>query len=314
MGTSRRKPRSGSQVRIRDTSPDDDSDGSVDGRYIRHRDGRVEFVPEGGSGSRSNRRQVDLEQKTAARNRDFRAKRDGYESDEGEMLRGSRRADHRTSRRLEDDVSYGRDVNPPHRPKGHGSRRSDSVDDIAAAAVGGMTAARRRRDEAYGNGRRRYDDDDRRRGPRVRDDRYEDRGYASDRPGRSSRYDRDGAIDRDSRRRPDPYQSDARRPRAHDPALRARYDDDPYYDRRGERGGLQRSRSERVTRDRHGDHLRGSDRYGSHDSRAGSKGGNQDWKKQAGAMFMTTAMPVIRREGTKFVKKELESYLAGKGR
>jgi hypothetical protein len=35
----------------------------------------------------------------------------------------------------------------------------------------------------------------------------------------------------------------------------------------------------------------------------------KDWQKEAGAAFMAYALPVIKKEGPKYVKKELQKFL-----
>lgn len=293
------RPRSNSQVRIRAESPGNDSEGSNEGRYVRHRDGRVEYIS-GSTSGRPSRRPMDLEKKNAPRNKDFRDKRDGYESEEGEMLK---KAAPRSSRKAYPDDD--RDADMGRRPK------QSSRDDYGAAAAGGAAGAAASRRPRGGPARVHYDYDDddepaapRSRAPRNRPDRYDERGYASDR-GKSSRHERDEYADRDARRRPEASGSN-RRPRGQGAAPRSRYDDD--YPPKDDRRPLQRSRSERVPRDTR-------DRYGRDERGASSKEkANKDWKKQASAIFMSQAMPMIKKEGTRFVKQELENYMKNKAR
>ena len=73
----RRRSRSKERPRLR--SPP--SDETISGRYVKHRSGKVDFIPD---------RAHDLEQKNSESNRQFRGKRDGYESEEGMQLRKER--------------------------------------------------------------------------------------------------------------------------------------------------------------------------------------------------------------------------------
>jgi hypothetical protein len=48
-------------------------------------------------------------------------------------------------------------------------------------------------------------------------------------------------------------------------------------------------------------------------SRKRTAGGGKDWQKEASAAFLTYAMPMIKKEGTRYVKKELQKFLASRG-
>jgi len=110
------------------------------------------------------------------------------------------------------------------------------------------------------------------------------------------------------RPRYDAYYSDSRedrvyprtrdRDRNHDRIRDRERDRDPrddYYDRR--------------PRDRYRDDYYDHDRR----DRDGRRGGNPDLAKQAGILFTTYALPVIKREGTKFVKKEFANLMQKRG-
>lgn len=300
--------------------------------------GEVEFVPEGGRDRAPKRRTHDLEKKNGDSERRFRERRDGYESDEGENLRRAKKSTPRATKESIGDVDD--DETHIEKPKGHSAwdsqyvkpsrngnsrenafvvpdrtrRRGDTGRDDDLAVAG------RRRDLA----RRKYSDDEeddidvvpRRRPQKGRsgEPRHE-RGYESEGPSRrrggfddddkydkrrSARYDDDSAP-----RRRDPPRDDRRRSQGRS----SRYDDDDY-DRparsRRDEQPLRRARSDAKSRDR--------DRYG--DRRGGSdrnRGGDKKvWMDQAGTLFMTHAMPVIKREGGKWAKKSLETYMSGR--
>jgi len=100
--------------------------------------------------------------------------------------------------------------------------------------------------------------------------------------------------ERQQRPRPQDYYSDYREDRA---------------PRRGDpRGGYGRD-------ERGGDPYGDPRRRGDPRERGGggkSRGGNA-WQKEAGAAFMTYAMPMIKKEGTKMFKKEMQKFLAKQG-
>lgn len=151
-------------------------------------------------------------------------------------------------------------------------------DPEVAYASGGRSGGRRDRyDDGYDDYRRRDKRDD---------------GYRSDR-------DRRGGL-APPRPKYDAYYSDSREDRAY-PRPRDRDRDDrrsraDYYDSRD--------------RDRYRDDYYGRDRR-DRDRRGKNK--SEDWQKQAGVLFTTYALPVIKREGTKFVKKELQNFLQKRG-
>lgn len=303
-----RRDRSDSQVRVQE--PDaNDSDGSIEGHYVRHRDGRVDFIPDDKSRRGGNPR--DLERKNGPDNRRFRDKRNGYESDEGEQLRRERR------RRADDDAparmppaNGSNNYDLPERPR----RRPDrgDVDPVAAGAGGaaaGYGAARSSRRPPPDRNDDPYDDEPpRARRPRPRprstaydeDPRYHERGYDSERPRR-----RRSAWDDED---PDlPPRRSARPPRDpyDDPRPRRRYadDDDDYYDAAPRRSNTMSGRSRRSRYD---------DPRDPRDPRAAAPGG-ADWKNQGMELFKTHAMPVIRQEGGRMIRKQLQNFIANGG-
>ncbi|KAF2100443.1 hypothetical protein NA57DRAFT_54532 [Rhizodiscina lignyota] len=137
--------------------------------------------------------------------------------------------------------------------------------------------------------RDRGDPRDPRRRPRYEEpDGYDprDRGYRSDRDGRrrpAPRYDdyySDGGHSR-GYNRPPPFYPDERDPR------RDSYGGGAYGGRRGSRDRRDRYRDDYDDRDR-GDRHR--------------KRGGPDWQATAATAFATYAMPMIKKEGTKFLK------------
>lgn len=123
-----KRSRSGSQVRVRSPSEEKGygSDDSSNGWWIKHKDGRKEFVHDNDPRAASMKSRAskptgrhDLENKSAPRNKQFREKRDGYESDEGETLRKEK-----------------------GRRSGYGNSRGDSRDGMNSkgAALGGAAA------------------------------------------------------------------------------------------------------------------------------------------------------------------------------
>ncbi|KAI9713758.1 MAG: hypothetical protein M1828_001352 [Chrysothrix sp. TS-e1954] len=337
----RRGSRSRSQVRIQ--APPDDADTDtvyVDGHYVRHRDGNVEFVPN--DTARPRRSPLDLERKTDGRNRQFREKRDDYESDEGEKMRSARQ---RRAPIDEDDE----DDSPPDRrrprpdsglPRRERPRRERSRDDegmgrgpaalagaalggvsgAAAGAAGGAVASHRSRDGRDG----RDGDSERRRRPPVgpRDD-YDDDyppprrrqpsmppsyAYPESRgnQGRGPRGARPPRDDDQYERRQMPRRREAddfdRRP----PPRSRRYDDYDSYDYRDAREAPRRApRRARSFEDDRGPPRRRDARDDKKDPK-----NKQDWTKAAGAIFMTQAMPVIKKEGGKFITKQVAQYMA----
>jgi hypothetical protein len=72
-------------------------------------------------------------------------------------------------------------------------------------------------------------------------------------------------------------------------------------------GGSRRDRDPRDRRDRHDDRGGRGDRGG---SRAMGKPGQPEWQRQAMTMFKEYALPVIKKEGQKYIAKQI----AGGGR
>ena len=272
----------------------------------------------------SKRRTHDLESKTADSNRNFRDKRNGYESDEGEQLKKIKRHSRRDSVGDNDNTRI-------EKPKGRSaweganvrSRGKDSREDNAF-----VIPDRTRRDHADGMGagkrremaHRRYDSDS--------DDEYPPRRQRSQRKAHESDldrgYDTEGArrrrrgwddedkdykqANRRSARFDDGYEPTRRAPPRDDrlrPPRNSRYEDVESFDRKGrdrdrrDNQPIRRARSDAKPRDR--------ERYG---DRRDPRDKRQEWAKQAGALFMTQAMPVIKREGGKWAKRELENYFA----
>ena len=262
------------QARVRDPSPVE----SVVGEYVRHRDGKVDFKP---PRPRGVRKPQELEARDNIGAPPVHSRRDGYESDEGPPKRGGKQG-----RRSRGDVLDGYDL--PERPRNRSMSEyagPAAVGAVAGAATG-YPGARRSRRPPPESRRQRYDDpeDDYpargARRPRNPPDPYDDRGYASDRPRRASRWDPDDDVT---------YADLA--PRRCPP--RARYEEDDYYDDR--RAPPMRSRSIQEADPR----LAG-----------GRPGGKEDWKQQGIGLFKAHAMPVIRQEGGRFVRKELGKFLA----
>lgn len=307
----------------------------------------------------------DLERKTTDESKKFRAKRDGYESDEGETLRKSKRpsGDPRDGPRRRDYDDYDDPYVPlekkdskldrikdklamplrgkPRAPDDRDDRNPPPVEygaapiaaGAAGAAVGAAAASGRPRPRGYDTDperprrRRTWGEDDMRAGGRDRGrDRYDDDGYDRRprprfedddryRSGRKDRYDDYDDYDRRDKRRDDrdrrgglapprpkydAYYSDSREDRAY-PRPRNRDRDD------------RRARddySDRRDRDRYRDEYYGRDRR---DKDRRSKGKSDDWQKQAGVLFTTYALPIIKREGTKWLKREAQNYLQKRG-
>ncbi|KAI9702246.1 MAG: hypothetical protein M1820_006178 [Bogoriella megaspora] len=185
----------------------------------------------------------DLERKVSPRNREFREKRDGYESDEGDQLRKAKRGgggESERPRRKDRAPSYADNVDPRDiepdprrdarrtRPPGPGQARGSYYGEEAPVEP----PRRRNTERAPPSRRTQYNDDDddddydprqRRAPPRRRgdEDEYYDRGYRSE--------------ERTAPRRP-PAPRDDRGYRSHGEDGRQRrrrdsYDDDDSYDR-----------------------------------------------------------------------------------
>ncbi|KAL9051531.1 MAG: hypothetical protein Q9162_005960 [Coniocarpon cinnabarinum] len=308
-----RRERSNSRVRVKPPPTDyhsSDDEGTIKGSYVRHRNGQVEFVPDD---PKPKRRAHDLEKKTGDGDRRFRERRDGYESDEGEQLKSVRKRPPRDARDSIGDVDDGSTNRPSGRSRHAGGREDGFV--LPDRTRGGRDPrddrddrmVARRRYDAPPRGRHDSDLDDeydprsRRRPPPQRGpDSRRDRGYDSEGPSRRRRdWDddnqysdrrRSGRYDDYPPKRPD-YRQDRRRSQPRP----SKYDDDPY-DRR------ERRRDEPPVRRARSDARR--------DERAGGK---NVWANQAGALFTTYAMPVIKREGGKWARKQLESYMGQQG-
>ena len=269
--------RSQSQTRARLQSPP--SDESITGRYIRHRDGTIDFMPDG---DEARKKPHDAERKTAPRNLQFREKRNGYESEEGEILRkGKGRGD------VSDDGDLAGAVRAPPPRRGGGER---SLDDDRPR----RPPPQRRRSRPPPPPDLSDDDDipPRRPPPRRRTVYPDEDDYLSDEPPR--------------RRRP-PYDSDIAPPRYDRLPVRSRYDDDDYDDRRGG-GGLRRSKSDRRYRGDELDRYRDDGRRPPRNAREREEKKKDDWKKQ----LMAQAMPVVKQEGGKFIKEILAQQMQGR--
>lgn len=287
-----------------------------------------------GSGGRSKRKDDDdyeTDRRRPPRDRDGRDRRDDYDSDDGDARRRPRKA-----RGVDDD-----DLVLPSRDR---SKETKKPNLPAAAALGGGAAAGAAVGGTAGPAAHaaakqlERDSDDEKPGPvkssardprsRVEDDLYRERrdpkrrDYNTDdeapRPRRRRDPDEDeyAGAGRSSGRRGEGASRTGDRPRR-------RYDDDDdddYPPRRSEPKGVQRSQSARYPsgrdRDRDRELDRGLDREYDRRGLGGGKPRNerekrgkekdkQDWKKQAGALFMSQAMPVIKREGMKMLQKEM---------
>ena len=187
--------------------------------------------------------------------------------------------------RYDDDDYYER---RPPRPRAHPTFVDDPEDIYGRSGGGGGggggLARRRDRydDDVYDDYRRRERDDP----YRVERDRDRNGGLMPTRP----RYDGYYSDSREDRAYPRPR--DRGRDRLRDRG-RDRDPRDDYYDRR--------------PRDMYRD-----DYYDRRD-RDGRRGGGKDLQRQVGLLFTTYALPVIKREGTKFVKKELANFIEKRG-
>ena len=289
----RERSRSTSQVRLHAPSTASDSDETIIGEYVRHRNGKIDYEPKSSRKSAS-KKLPDLEEKTSDRNRTFRARRDNIELDEGEQLRGGlAKAPSRRSpgRRPPEDVET-----LPERSKGPSNIAGPVAGAVAGAAAGYAAQPRRSHGPPPEAGRRRYDDRDidprppprstRPRRPPPEADR--DRGYDSDRPRRAPRW---GPDDDDLSyvdRRP------TRRPKA-----RGAYDDPRYDDRRyDDRVPPRRDARRRA--------------YSQDRAPRVPPQAAKDWKHQGMGLFKEHAVPIIRREGGRMVRQELGKFLAQK--
>lgn len=369
------RARSRSKVRLQE--PDDSGDGggeSDDGRdgrhYVRHRDGRREFVPDAGRGDRDrvprrpkyHHRVSDLEAKDAPKHRDFRAKRNGYEAAEGRTHRDIQ-AKYEGLDDLADD----------------GASRIRAPDPYEDRAGG---AARRRSQKPHRSHRSRDEDAD----PYHDDRGYKseadpmgyrseaERGYTSEAPRKSRRarhnvppdyYDspRGYPAEPPLRREPPPPRRRAspRRspPRPYDEPSRerGRYDtaaypsppppprsndsqsrrhrrgasvpsapyppaEDPYYHQDPRRRARARSTAQRedhayaaadhggAAPRRHAS-MRGPHEERHHHARQErQQKGTPEWVKKGGAFVVSTALPIIKQEGKKYIEKEMEKRLA----
>ncbi|KAK8085686.1 hypothetical protein PG997_006957 [Apiospora hydei] len=227
-GAPRRRHRSHSQVRLQEPELDESSDDddpryhhsskprggggapppADPGRKVRHRDGRVEYVPDEpdrklNSNSSARRpkprtRVSDLEEKDGPQFRDFRARRDGFEAEEGRTHRNlkSSRGDRAIYDDGDDNDPYGlggaggpggRDSHLPPPPVGSASRSRGGPDPYDAALGAGAGAAGGAAAAAAASARsgRRHEEPPRRprdRPPPTYHDDIGDRGYTSDAP------------------------------------------------------------------------------------------------------------------------------------
>jgi hypothetical protein len=304
----------------------------------------------------------DLERKISPEQKQFREKRDGYESEEGEMHKKAAPRAPRPRVNYEDDSRaddpYER---KPRDPRGddmslplRGKPRDPAAAALAGAAGGAAVAAaaanpRLQRRRTYkGEGRDpRYGEDSppRRADPRGREEdprylstgknaRIDDRGYRSDDRGY-------GVVKRPQRRRDDDYSDDSE-----DDRYRRRRDEggyrsdrgnkvqkpprpqDYYSDHRDDRARRSDPRAPRR-RDPARDRYRDEDRYRDYDRRRtddydrpkSSKGGggplagfgNSKWQKEVGTAFVAYALPTIKKEGGRYLKKEMQKFLARQG-
>ncbi|KAK3044569.1 hypothetical protein LTS18_000923, partial [Coniosporium uncinatum] len=121
---------------------------------------------------------------------------------------------------------------------------------------------------------------------------------------------------------PRPRRDERDRSRRRPPPSRYPEEDDRYYsddrDYRRRDDGLRRARSQRGPRDRYSDDR---DRYDDRDRpRQRGRGGqlpnipgiklDKEWQKQGAEMFMTYAMPTIKREGGKYLMKNMHKFLS----
>jgi hypothetical protein len=297
-------------------------------------------------GPRASAVRRDLERKDSEENQKFREKRDGYLSDEGEALkkakqevgqrgllpvpRGNGGGRGNGSGRSNSEAPIPPPLRGGYGERDRGGRRArdyDTEPDDRGARRGG-----RDRDDGYGRDKRpaarygsgNYDEESPRRRPPPRDDQDRDRdrrrandvdrGYRSDHiPGRRTR---DG-----DNRRPGRYEDDdrnARRPGHrdddYDRPQRGYYSDRDDRDRRErDRNGGGRYDDDRKYRNDKGRRPRyddDRDYKGSSNSRRKGESGSRNWQKEASALFVTYALPVIQKEGTRFVKKQAASFLA----
>lgn len=216
-GGPRRRHRSHSQVRLQEPELDDSSDDDDPryhhsskprsgggappppppdaGRKIRHRDGRVEYMPDEADKKMSSTarrpkprtRVSDLEEKDGPQFRDFRARRDGFEAEEGRTHRNLKSS--RGDRAIYDDGDEndpyglggpGRESHAPP-PAAAGRRGGPDPYDVAMGAGAGAAAAAAVASSRLG---RRHEEPrkPRDRPPAAYHDDIGDRGYTSDAP------------------------------------------------------------------------------------------------------------------------------------
>jgi hypothetical protein len=313
----RRRPRANSNVRLQ-TSDDDDNDDPRSRGGVRSR--RAPAPPK------------DLEAKNGDEYRRFRQKRDGYESDEGKMHRKAKNAPPQPQPRGYPDDNDD-DYRRPKRAETSLPVRGKPRDPVNGVEYGGAAIPtedrgiqrRRTYKEPSARETQGYDDyGSPRRAERRRTANFDDPGYRSDNahrapPPRQSRprrdYDDDYEVyDRPQpRRRPPPVDEDRGYRSGGDRAPRPRPQDyySDYREDRAPRRGDPR-RYPRDDRDRYAERRR-DDPYGDRARSSKKSGGTKDWQKEAGAAFMTYAMPTLKKEGTRFVKKELQKFLSSRG-
>lgn len=331
-----RGARRNSQVRLQ--SSDDEGGGYIP----------VRRPPIGSEASKVDRDMAsrhDLERKDTQAHRSFREKRDGYESDEGETLRRKgippeprgppprrdgpppggdprqrpqgrgappppRAVDPRDMEPREmpvrtraPPVQYG---NVPVDPRRNRNEYLDAGPDPRLGRSTSQRAPRARPPPQYG-----YDDDDDYRPPPRRQASQRDpRGDPRRRPRDDYDDDRGYRTDRDTGRRPGPryddYYSDGGHSRGHNRPP-------PYYDQDRSRrrdsygGGYARGRDgSRGRRDRYRDDYDDGDR-------GGRRGKNGDLQATVATAFATYAMPMIKKEGTKFLRKQMQEFMTKQG-
>ena len=159
-------------------------------------------------------------------------------------------------------------------------------------------------DDRHNRPRRDHDDRDR------RDRRRDDRDRSRDRS-RGDRYDDRDRRDRDSRRddrdRRDRHRDDRRDDRKDDRKKSTPYDALFSLLAKSGSGGSGSRRDDRDRRDRYDDRD-----YDRRDRDRDGNPGQPEWQKQALGMFTTYALPIIKKEGTKYLHKQAGNLMAKK--
>lgn len=374
------RTRSRSKVRLQEPEDSGDGEGESDdgrdgGRYVRHRDGRREFVPDAGRGDRDHvprrpkyhQRVSDLEAKDAPKHRDFRAKRNGFEAAEGRTHRDIQAKYEGLDDLADDGASR--------------IRAPDPYDDRAAGAASRRSQKPRRSQRPRGEESGPYHDD---RGYKSEADPMgykseAERGYTSEAPRKSrrarqsmppdyydsprgypaeppSRREQPPRAEPPPRRRASPRRSPARpydepsrergRYDAYPPAPQPRSNDsrrhrrgtsvpsapyppeDPYGDpRRPSRARSTARREDPYAADPHrrdaaprrhasvrGPHEAARPPRDAHYPRPRAderqQKGTPEWVKKGGAFVVSTALPIIKQEGKKYIEHEMQKRLA----